>query len=79
MTRYAALNSLMLSTYGIECLDINYSAMINQLKDTSWDDEAVAGMRLDIFIFCLSVHLYICVSAAVCLFVHLPNCLSIDC
>jgi hypothetical protein len=43
LTRYAAFNSLMMSTYDMKCLDIGYSAMIDQLKDTSWDNEAVGG------------------------------------
>jgi hypothetical protein len=43
LTRYAAFNSLMLSTYGEDCLDISYSAMIDQLKDITLDDETIGG------------------------------------
>ena len=64
LTRYAAFNSLMLSTYDMECLYISYSEMISQLKNISWNDETVAGTvcTLSFCLFCLSVCLSVCLT-----------------
>ncbi len=41
--RYAQVNSLMLNTYGEECLDVSYEDMIKDLKETAWSSSAAEG------------------------------------
>ena len=43
LSRYAQVNSLMLDTYGENCLDVNYANMIEDLKRTSWSSSAAEG------------------------------------
>ena len=50
--RYAQVNSLMLNTYGEECLDISYEDMIKDLKETAWSSSAAEGG----YIYKLSFH-----------------------
>ena len=39
LTRYAALNSLMMKTYGIKCQEISYNAMVDDMKNTNWSND----------------------------------------
>ncbi|KAK6196039.1 hypothetical protein SNE40_001342 [Patella caerulea] len=43
--RYAMINSMILSTYGENCLDISYKSMIDDLRKTDWNSSAAAGGR----------------------------------
>lgn len=45
ITRYAAVNDIILNTYNQSCLNVSYTDFINQLKKTSWDDSAAVGGR----------------------------------
>ncbi|XP_028402070.1 putative serine protease K12H4.7 [Dendronephthya gigantea] len=45
VTRYAKVNSLLLDTYGEKCLDVNFSDMIKDMKETSWSSSASEGGR----------------------------------
>lgn len=45
LTRYAALNMLILDTYSQKCLDISYNKSIEELKETSWNSSASVGGR----------------------------------
>lgn len=38
--RYAAVNSLILDTYGQKCLDFDYTKMIDTLKQTAWNSSS---------------------------------------
>ena len=41
--RYAKVNSLILETYNQTCLDYKYKKMIDDMKKTSWEDDAAEG------------------------------------
>lgn len=43
--RYAAANSLILDTFGEQCLDFKYDKMIEYFKQEGWESEAAAGAR----------------------------------
>ena len=43
LLNYAQVNSLLLDTYEENCLDVDYSDMINDLKQTSWNSSASEG------------------------------------
>lgn len=43
--RLAAVNSILLNDTKKDCLDYNYKAMIEDLKNTTWSSEAASGMR----------------------------------
>lgn len=43
LRRYAAVNDIILETYGQKCLDASYSSFIDQLKKTSWNESAAVG------------------------------------
>ena len=45
MGRYAAVNSLVMQTYGVECLDVSYVNFINQMKMVNWNESAAVGGR----------------------------------
>lgn len=45
LSRYAALNSLMLEIYGETCLDNSYNKSISDLQQTSWESSPLAGGR----------------------------------
>jgi hypothetical protein len=45
LSRYAAVNSLILQTYSQSCLDASYNKSIDALKQTSWDSSAAVGGR----------------------------------
>jgi hypothetical protein len=40
---YAAVNDIILNTYGQKCLDSSYKSTIDQLKQTSWNESAAVG------------------------------------
>ncbi len=50
--RYAAVNSLLLKTYGEPCLDISYDTMIKDLRETSWNSSASEGGRQWVYQTC---------------------------
>jgi hypothetical protein len=41
--RYAAVNDILLDTYGQKCLDASYKSLIDQLTSVSWNDTASEG------------------------------------
>ena len=43
LARYAAVNTLMLKTYKVPCLDVNYTAMIEEMRNTTMANEVIAG------------------------------------
>lgn len=43
LVRYAKINSMMLQTYGVNCLDSSYKSMIRSLRSTSWSSSASEG------------------------------------
>lgn len=45
LSKYANVNRLMLDTFGQKCLDVKYSDMIKDLKETSWGSSAAEGGR----------------------------------
>nr|CAD7202974.1 unnamed protein product [Timema douglasi] len=45
VTRYAAVNSLLLDTYNQTCTDFSYDNMIRSLRNTSWNSSAGEGGR----------------------------------
>ncbi|KAK3095371.1 hypothetical protein FSP39_013868 [Pinctada imbricata] len=45
LSRYAAVNDLMLQTYSEKCLDNSYTNMIQDLKNVSWEGSASEGGR----------------------------------
>lgn len=45
LLRYAKINSMMLQTYGVNCLDSSYKSMITTLQNTSWSSSASEGGR----------------------------------
>ena len=47
LSRYAAINSLILDTYGEKCMDISYDGMIKEMKQVSWGSSASEGGRFD--------------------------------
>ena len=44
--RYAAVNSLLLKTYGEKCLDVSYDTMIKDMREISWKSSASEGGKL---------------------------------
>jgi len=40
---YAAVNDIILNTYGQKCLDSSYDSTINQLKQVNWNESAAVG------------------------------------
>ncbi|XP_066273343.1 putative serine protease F56F10.1 [Branchiostoma lanceolatum] len=56
--RYAAVNSLMMKTYQQKCLDISYSAMVKELRETSWESAASEGGRQWIYQTCTEFGFY---------------------
>ncbi|XP_078380206.1 putative serine protease K12H4.7 [Oculina patagonica] len=45
LARYAKVNSLILQTYGVKCLDSSYKSLITSLQNTSWSSSASEGGR----------------------------------
>nr|CAD7570017.1 unnamed protein product [Timema californicum] len=45
VTRYAAVNSLLLDTYNQTCTDFSYDNMIRSLRNTSWNSSSGEGGR----------------------------------
>ena len=45
LTRYAAVNDIILETYSQKCLDASYKSLIDELRKTSWNDSASVGGR----------------------------------
>ncbi|XP_020629406.1 putative serine protease K12H4.7 isoform X3 [Orbicella faveolata] len=45
LARYAKVNSLILQTYGANCLDSSYNNLIASLRNTSWSSSASEGGR----------------------------------
>lgn len=45
LTRYAAVNDIILNTYSQKCLDASYKSFISQMRKTSWNDSAAVGGR----------------------------------
>lgn len=43
LARYAKVNSLILQTYGANCLDSSYNNLIASLRNTSWSSSASEG------------------------------------
>lgn len=43
--RYADVNSLILDTYGEDCLNIRYSKLAGSLNHTSWDSISAEGSK----------------------------------
>ena len=43
LLRYARVNTLILATYGLTCLDVSYKDMVNSLRQTSWQSSASEG------------------------------------
>ncbi|VVC45214.1 Alpha/Beta hydrolase fold,Peptidase S28 [Cinara cedri] len=59
LDRYAAVNSKMLSIYGLNCLDHVYDNMIEFYQETSWDsDAAESGSRQWIYQTCTEFGFY---------------------
>lgn len=48
LSKYAKVNSLILDTYGEKCLDVKYSDMIKDLRQTSWNSSAAEGGNFEI-------------------------------
>jgi hypothetical protein len=45
LTKYAAVNTLILNTYSQNCLDASYNSSIQELMETSWNSSASVGGR----------------------------------
>ena len=45
LQRMVNVNNIILDAYGIRCLDINYTRMINEYRNTSWSSAEAAGGR----------------------------------
>lgn len=45
LRRYAAVNDIILNTYGQKCLDASYDSFLNQMRQTSWNESAAVGGR----------------------------------
>ena len=43
--RYAAVNDIILTTYGQKCLDASYESQIKQMRQISWNASAAVGGR----------------------------------
>lgn len=43
--RYAAVNDIILKTYGQKCLDTSYDSQIKQMRQVSWNASAAVGGR----------------------------------
>ena len=48
LSKYANVNRLMLDTFGQKCLDVKYSDMIKDLKETSWGSSAAEGGNIKV-------------------------------
>ena len=46
VSRYAAVNAMMLLIYGEKCLDFSYKKMIDDLKKEDWNSSAAEGGKL---------------------------------
>jgi hypothetical protein len=46
---YAAVNDIILNTYGQKCLDSSYQSTINQLKQVNWNESAAVGSVFILF------------------------------
>lgn len=58
LLRYAKINSMMLQTYGVNCLDSSYKNMITTLQNTSWSSSASEGGRQWIYQTCTEFGFY---------------------
>ncbi|XP_041359445.1 putative serine protease K12H4.7 [Gigantopelta aegis] len=45
VSRYAAVNAMMLATYSEKCLDFSYTNMIDDLRKVDWNSSAAEGGR----------------------------------
>ncbi|XP_038049891.1 thymus-specific serine protease-like [Patiria miniata] len=52
LARYAAVNTLLLQTYGEKCLDVSYDDMITEMRQTSWESSASEGGRQWVYQTC---------------------------
>ncbi|XP_072049545.1 LOW QUALITY PROTEIN: putative serine protease K12H4.7 [Amphiura filiformis] len=52
LTKYAAINSLILETYGEKCLDVSYDDMIKAMREVSWKSSAGEGGRQWVYQTC---------------------------
>jgi len=43
VSRYAAVNSLLMTTYEQKCMDYKYDNMIKEYQNVSWDSSTAAG------------------------------------
>lgn len=44
--RYADVNTLLLKTYGQDCLDFTYKKMVADMRKTDWNSSAGEGGKL---------------------------------
>ncbi|KAM7425914.1 hypothetical protein ABFA07_022721 [Porites harrisoni] len=58
LARYAKINSLLLQTYGLKCLDSSYKNMITSLQKTSWTSSASEGGRQWMYQTCTEFGFY---------------------
>lgn len=58
VSRYAAVNYLMLKKSNETCLDYKYDKMIAEMKNTSWDSEVAGGARQWMFQTCTEFGFY---------------------
>ena len=54
LARYAKVNSLILQTYGANCLDSSYNNLVESLRNTSWSSSASEGGKHHILCLYLS-------------------------
>ncbi|XP_071951761.1 putative serine protease F56F10.1 [Antedon mediterranea] len=52
LERYAKFNSLIMSTYKTECLDIEYDSMVAEYRNISWDSASAEGGRQWVYQTC---------------------------
>ena len=43
LSRYAAVNKLIMDTYGLKCLDVDYTDFVSSMRKTSWESSAAEG------------------------------------
>lgn len=58
VTSYATINSMILDIQGEKCLDHTYNSMINELQDTSWENNTDVGGRSWIYQTCTEFGFY---------------------
>ncbi|XP_059485421.1 putative serine protease K12H4.7 isoform X2 [Neocloeon triangulifer] len=58
ITRYAAVNDLLLKTYEQKCLDYKYDNMIKGYQNVSWDSSTAAGGRQWMYQTCTEFGFY---------------------